>query len=83
MYFIKTNGGNCVVGSGAPDFSILNYDCHCQQLMLHLVSGRGHSICFNGSTSTAKNTFFQSPYSQICSLENKYYTKENAYILVA
>jgi hypothetical protein len=35
-----------------------------------------------GSTSKAKNTFFQSPYSQVCSLENKYYTEENAHILV-
>jgi hypothetical protein len=42
-----------------------------------------HSVSFNGSPSRAKNTFFQSPYSQICSLENKYYTEENAYKLVA
>ena len=30
---------------------------------------RKHSICFNGSPSMAKNTFFQSPNSQICSLK--------------
>ena len=33
MYFIKMNARNCIVRSGAPDFSILNYDCHCQQFV--------------------------------------------------
>ena len=33
------NAGNSIVRSGAGDFSILNYDCHCQHFKLHVVPG--------------------------------------------
>jgi len=33
------NVNNCFIRSGAADFGILNYDCHCQHFKLRLVLG--------------------------------------------